>query len=69
MNEVKMKPFKCANGQTYPFPEHHCVFCAHCADLFFDYTHGPYLFMCSLGCEGFQNCSNFKEEPGNNGNS
>ena len=23
-----------------------CLFCEHCTDVFFDYTNGPYMFIC-----------------------
>lgn len=27
-------------------PERCCLFCVSCTDVFFDYTNGPYMFMC-----------------------
>ena len=61
MND-KVKPFKCSDGKIYHFPEKHCAFCDNCADVFFDFTNGPYLFLCNLGCESWETCSNFIEE-------
>jgi hypothetical protein len=29
-------------------PEKSCFFCSHCTDIFFDYTRGPYMFICEL---------------------
>ena len=26
-----------------------CFFCDHCTDIFYDYTVGPYLFVCTKG--------------------
>ena len=26
-----------------------CLFCIQCEDVFFDYTHGPYMFICNKG--------------------
>lgn len=58
------KPFECANGHTYLFPSKHCVFCKYCKDLLYDYTNGPYMFFCDLGCEdGHESCGKFEEEP------
>ena len=66
-----MKEFKCRDGllpgPTVRAPEKCCLFCEHCTDIFWDYTHGPYLMMCKIreSCypEGFEGkCSDFKEE-------
>lgn len=38
-------------GGVYNFPTTHCAFCKHCGDLFWDYTNGPYMFMCDKDCE------------------
>ena len=57
------KPFECENGHTYLFPSKHCVFCKYCKDLLYDYTNGPYMFLCDLGCEdGHETCGKFEEE-------
>ena len=29
-------------------PETSCLFCDHCTDVFWDFTHGPYMFVCEL---------------------
>lgn len=29
-------------------PINACVFCKHCSDFFYDYTHGPYLILCDI---------------------
>jgi hypothetical protein len=42
-----MRPFKCDNGHIYMAFNHSCVFCEHC-DLFWDYTNGPYMFLCDV---------------------
>ena len=46
-----MRTFKCANGFTYEIPDNFCVFCEHCTDIFYDYTNGPYMFICDIGKE------------------
>ena len=46
-NKDRMSPFKCDNGHTYMAFNHSCVFCKHC-DLFWDYTNGPYAFLCDV---------------------
>ena len=33
------------------FQKTHCVFCKYCTDMFYDYTNGPYLFMCEFNLE------------------
>ena len=58
---MSKKEFKCENGKVYLLPEKHCAFCEHCTDLLFDYTNGPYLFICNLGKE-YENCDSFKED-------
>lgn len=59
-----MKEFKCANGKTYEVPDNHCLFCEHCTDILYDYTHGPYMCMCELNYEtaGDGSCKHFIEE-------
>lgn len=57
---MNKKEFECENGKTYLLPENHCAFCKHCPDIFFDYTNGPYLFICDLGKE-YETCNSFKE--------
>lgn len=51
---------------SYWCPEKSCVFCNHCSDVYYDYSHGPYGFACdkhdgdavSEGCRG--NCKDFE---------
>ena len=58
---MNKKEFECANGRTYLLPENHCAFCEYCTDIFFDYTNGPYMFICEL-CEiDYEKCNSFKE--------
>lgn len=45
------KLYECESGKVYRFPIAHCVFCKHCTDLFYDYTNGPYMFMCEFNLE------------------
>lgn len=43
-------------------PDKHCLFCEHCTDYFYDYTNGPYLFLCDKHNDGdYKNCCDFKE--------
>ena len=40
-----------------------CFFCEHLTDVFWDFTHGPYMFFCEQGEEGGKtglntNCAN-----------
>lgn len=44
-------------------PEKCCLFCKYCSDVFYDYSHGPYMFFCQEGHGGdFETCNNFEEE-------
>lgn len=47
MNDSDMKVFK---GECYKVKahKHSCFFCSHCTDIFYDYTHGPYLLICDI---------------------
>lgn len=55
-------------GPTYTVLAHpqSCFFCQHLTDIFYDYTNGPYGFVCDLegdietGMHGV--CPDFKEE-------
>ena len=29
-----------------------CLICKHCTDIFWDYTHGPYMTVCENSCNG-----------------
>ena len=61
-----MKEYKC--GQyTYNLPETACVFCEHCADVFWDYIHGPYCIICNKRLSDIKGnftgiCKHFKSE-------
>lgn len=28
-----------------------CLFCGHCPDVFWDFTHGPYAVICNIGAD------------------
>ena len=60
--KMELKPFKCDNGCVYKVPKNHCVFCDHCTDIFYDYTNGPYMFICELDCVDFETCGKFEQE-------
>lgn len=66
---MRVKLFKCANGHLYKCPENSCVFCIHCTDIFYDYSHGPYMAFCDLDKDEsseynyFENCKHFEEDP------
>lgn len=62
MPERGIKPFKCENGKNYIFPEEHCVFCKYCTDIFWDYTNGPYMFICDVDGGKYTTCGKFEEE-------
>ena len=64
-----MKLYKC-EFYSVMAAENSCFFCQHCSDIFFDYTNGPYAFICtegvptSAGLKG--RCNLFKEEKEEN---
>lgn len=33
---------------TVMVPPRHCLFCKHNTDVFWDYTNGPYIFICDV---------------------
>ena len=47
-------------------PARSCLFCEHCTDVFWDYTNGPYMFLCDVNADveaAFANrCGSFEEE-------
>ena len=53
-------PYFAVNG-----PATSCMFCKHCTDVFWDYTNGPYMFMCDLDIDtndGYEGkCEKFNE--------
>jgi hypothetical protein len=50
MKDSEMKVFE---GECYTVKAHErsCFFCKHCTDIFYDYTHGPYLLFCDIDCD------------------
>lgn len=42
-----MKLYEC---ECYSVMAHErsCLFCVHCTDVFWDYTNGPYAFICDI---------------------
>lgn len=59
---AKIKVYKCDNGKFYKPKERTCLLCAHCTDIFYDYTHGPYTAICELGREIEYPCDDFEED-------
>ena len=43
--------YKCDYYSVWAHPRS-CFFCDHCTDIFFDYTNGPYMWMCELTEDG-----------------
>lgn len=46
-NKENMIPWVCENGRVYMVFKNSCVLCKH-HDYIWDYTNGPYMFMCDL---------------------
>lgn len=42
------KWYEMQDGRKFGAHEHSCLFCKHLTDIYWDYTHGPYLFICEL---------------------
>ena len=42
------------HGSDYQVRAHKrsCFFCQRCTDIFWDYTHGPYMFVCAIDEDG-----------------
>ncbi len=60
-----MREYKCEFYRVMA-PVRSCLFCEHCTDVIFDYTHGPYMFTCVADCDtgiGMNGaCESFSEE-------
>ena len=69
-NKNNMKLYKCHDpigpGVTVRAPERCCLFCKHCSDVYWDYTNGPYMMICSADHEetlGYHaKCEYFEED-------
>lgn len=44
--QYQVKHFQCDSGRIYELPSEACVFCEHCTDIFWDYSHGIYMLIC-----------------------
>jgi hypothetical protein len=59
-----MKEYKC-EYYSVQVAENSCFFCQHCTDIFFDYTNGPYMFICDEDADTMKGydgqCKLFKE--------
>ena len=59
------KEYRCDHYRCFA-PEKHCLFCANCTGVFWDYTNGPYMFICEYG-GNYLNCEHFVDD-GKGGN-
>lgn len=65
MLNVETKAYECDFYRAIA-PSTSCLFCEHCDDVFWDYSNGPYMFICdacadtSAGAMG--SCGAFVEE-------
>ena len=39
------------DGIIFRGPDRSCLFCKNCQDFFWDYTHGPYMFICDMDAD------------------
>lgn len=42
---AELREYECEYYKLAAHPRS-CFFCQHCIDIFFDYTNGPYMFIC-----------------------
>lgn len=62
-----MKDFELESqpGKVYKLFDTHCAFCKYCTDIFWDYTNGPYMFLCKFGIKSDgSGCEKFIDEKG-----
>lgn len=59
MNEVRL--YQC-DLFVWTMPPKHCVFCKHCADVFYDDSNGPYMCICELFIENKEGCTKFEDD-------
>ena len=60
MDKSNYEKWTCESGKEYFAPKNHCVFCNHCIDIFYDFSNGPYLFICNI--EKTYPCNSFEKE-------
>lgn len=48
--EVPMRVYECEYYKVTA-PDTCCLFCSHCTDVFWDFTHGPYMFFCDVDAD------------------
>lgn len=69
-----IKIYRCENGHLYKFPQQSCFFCSHCTDIFYDYSHGPYMVFCELNNPNRENgnfdskCLDYEDDLEDNDN-
>ena len=56
-----MKHYKCKYYEC-DAPDNCCLFCRNCTNVFWDYTHGAYMFICEKGFGNWRTCNGFEEE-------
>lgn len=53
-------------GKKILAPDKCCLFCGYCTDVWWDYTHGPYMLYCEIDCDTEQGakgeCEHFIDE-------
>lgn len=73
-----MREYKCHDpigpGVVVRAPETCCLFCDHCYDVWWDYSHGPYAMFCSIHTDPFDmegpqgKCPDFTCQEGDKNN-
>ena len=62
---AELRKYEC-EYYTVMAPPTCCLFCDHCTDVFWDFSVGPYMFLCDLGMNTGKGargeCAGFKED-------
>ena len=65
---AEMRRYEC-EYYSVDAPARSCLFSAHCTDVFWDYSNGPYMFLCDADADvergAVGECSVFAEEVDN----
>ena len=48
---MKYYVFECEDGRKYYAKEGQCLGCVNCIDVYYDFTHGPYMIVCKKGLQ------------------
>lgn len=49
--------FECQDGHKYYAKEGQCLCCENCTDVYYDFTHGPFMIDCKRGLQPNGKCN------------